>query len=252
MNSRQKIKIKKCPGTRVPGQGCPVTLVPGIASKPPGQTQNGFGTGTGSSSLHLQQILVTLFTLFLMTGPLFGPIVLGLRVGHGDTWYFRKKPKPGHRPVSGPRSRSPGGAHVRPYRTGVLRSRAHGRPYRTGVLRSRAHGRPYRTGVFGRSKNPGLTGPGTGPVPVASPVWNSTQNSTTTSIQAGMESFKVFEVLNERHFVFIPPVRVPKVGPSAGTRVRLGGHVGRDTRQPTNRCSTDPGSGNRRTDVNGS
>ena len=26
-------KIKKCPGTRVPGQGCPVTLVPGIPSK---------------------------------------------------------------------------------------------------------------------------------------------------------------------------------------------------------------------------
>jgi hypothetical protein len=47
----------------------------------------------------------------LITGSQFPPIVLGLGVGHGDTWYFNKKPKPGHRtvPVSGPglRSRSP-------------------------------------------------------------------------------------------------------------------------------------------------
>jgi hypothetical protein len=116
---------------------------------PLGQTQNGFGTDTGSRSFHLLNIISTLFTLFLITGPLFPPIVLGLRVGHGDTWYFNKKPKPGHRSVAGPRSRSTCWSHRRPPRTGVFRSKVHRRPPRTGFLGGVTHRRPPRTGVLG-------------------------------------------------------------------------------------------------------
>ncbi len=81
---------------------------------PLGKTQNGFGTDTG----------------------------FGLGVGHGDTCHFNKKPKPGHRTLSGPRSRSTWWPHRRPPRTGVFRNRSHMRPPRTRIFWGFTHRRP--------------------------------------------------------------------------------------------------------------
>ena len=55
---------------------------------PLGQTQNGCGTGAGSRTFHHLHFIMTLFTLFLITGFPVTPILLGLGLGHGDTWFF--------------------------------------------------------------------------------------------------------------------------------------------------------------------
>jgi hypothetical protein len=52
---------------------------------PLGKPKNGFATGTGSRIFHLLHIISPVFTLFLITGSLVSPIVVGLEVGHGDT-----------------------------------------------------------------------------------------------------------------------------------------------------------------------